>query len=67
MLTKELRQDIPFIPHIGIANSRNPQECKRVVDELNAQSFEITGRVEKLDVIWYENNRVGTIEKITLV
>ncbi|MEH1973183.1 MAG: 2'-5' RNA ligase family protein [Nostoc sp.] len=67
VLTKELRQDIPFIPHIGIANSRNPQECKRVVDELNAQSFEITGRVEKLDVIWYENNRVGTIEKITLV
>lgn len=67
ILADELRLDIPFIPHIGIANAHNAKLCKQLVDELNAKSFEIKGKVEKLDVIWYEDNRVGTIEQIPLV
>jgi Txe/YoeB family toxin of Txe-Axe toxin-antitoxin module len=54
------------MPHIGIANSRNAQECKDLVDALNAAPFEIRGRVEKLDIIWYEGDRVGTIEQVAL-
>lgn len=67
ILINELRLDIPFIPHIGIANSRNAQRCKQLVDELNAKSFEIRGKVEKLDVIWYENDKVDVIEQIPLI
>lgn len=66
ILTKELRLDIPFMPHIGIANSRNAQECKDLVDTLNATPFEIRGRVEKLDIIWYEGDRIGSIEQVAL-
>lgn len=66
MLVNELRLDIPFVPHIGIANSRDAKMCKRLVDELNTKSFEIRGRVENLDVIWYETDKVSTIEKISL-
>jgi 2'-5' RNA ligase len=66
ILVNELRLDIPFVPHIGIANSRDAQICKCLVDELNTKSFEIRGRVESLDVIWDENDKVGTIEKISL-
>lgn len=67
ILTNELRLDIPFIPHIGIANSRNAQTCKELVDELNIQSFEIRGKVKKLDVIWYEDDTVETIAQIPLI
>ena len=67
ILKEELRLDIPFIPHIGISNSQNAQECKDLVDDLNAESFEVKGRVEKLDVIWYEGNQVNTIKQISLM
>jgi hypothetical protein len=33
---------------------------------LNATDFEICGKVQKLDVIWYENNQVGTIAQLDL-
>lgn len=65
-LTPELRLDIPFIPHIGIASNLNAQVCKTLVDELNSEDFEIRGRVERLDVIWYEDDQVGTIAQIDL-
>lgn len=67
VLKQELRLDIPFIPHIGLANSLDAQTCKRLVDELNAEPFEITGRVEILDVIWYEDDKVSTIAQIDLM
>ena len=67
ILEDELRLDIPFIPHIGIGNSRNEKTCKRLVDDLNAKPFEIKGTVANLDVIWYEDNQVNTIRKITLI
>ena len=66
LLKKNLRLDIPFIPHIGIANAVDPNVCKQLVDELNAQNFEIKGKVDALDLIWYENDQVGTIERIAL-
>jgi len=66
ILASALRMDIPFIPHIGIANNLDPKHCKRIVDNLNMENFEIHGTVQQLDVIWYENNQVGTIAKIDL-
>jgi 2'-5' RNA ligase len=66
LLANELHLDIPFVPHIGIANSLDPQTCKQIADKLNATSFEIKGRVEMLDLIWDKNNEVGTIDRINL-
>jgi 2'-5' RNA ligase superfamily len=66
VLTDELRLDIPFIPHIGIANSLNARSCKELVDRLNSQQFEIRGRIHKLDIIWSEGDLVETIESINL-
>jgi 2'-5' RNA ligase len=67
VIASELRLDIPFIPHIGIANSLDARRCKQLVDRLNSQQFEIRGRFDGLDVIWSEGNRVGTIESVNLV
>lgn len=66
-LSPELKLDIPFIPHISIGNSIDPQDCKKLVDRLNQQSFAIKGWIETLDVVKYETNRVKTIEQIKLV
>jgi 2'-5' RNA ligase superfamily len=67
VLANELRLDIPFIPHIGIANSLNARSCKELVDRLNSQQFELRGRIDKLDIIWSEGDLVETIESINLV
>ena len=61
-----LRLDLPFLPHVGIANTPQPEECREIVDELNAENFEIRGRVEGLDVVEYEGNSVQTIEHVPI-
>ncbi len=66
VIADELRLDIPFIPHIGIANSLNIHSCKELVDQLNSQQFELRGRIDKLDIIWNEGDLVETIESIDL-
>jgi 2'-5' RNA ligase len=66
LLTGELRLDIPFVPHIGVANSPDAKACKKLVDELNSKDFAIAGKIEIIDAIWYEDDKVGTIERILL-
>jgi 2'-5' RNA ligase len=58
--------DIPFIPHIGIANSLDPDHCKQLADQLNSQKFEIQGRIDRLDIISSQGDLVETIESINL-
>ena len=65
-LAGELRLDIAFIPHVGVGNSTDARACKRLADELNAQDFRVAGVIDTLDVVWYENNDVRTLEQIAL-
>ena len=65
-LSPELRLDIPYIPHIGVANAINPEHCKKVVDDLNAQNFAVTGQIVNLDIVVYANDRVETISQVKL-
>jgi len=65
-LVDELRLDIPFIPHMGIANKFTPEECKPLIDELNSQRFEIHGIIDTIDVIDFDGESVRTIEKMDL-
>ncbi len=62
VIANQLRLDIPFIPHIGIANSLDAHHCKQLVDLLNSQPFEIRGKVERLDVISMQGDIIETIE-----
>lgn len=66
LLLPELRLDIPFIPHIGAGNSISPETCKSLADRLNQENFAITGTVKNLDIVEYKEDKVKTIEKITL-
>lgn len=65
-LEKELRLDVPFIPHIGIANSIDAKHCKNIADGINSKNLEIVGEIDKLDIVQYENNKVVTFKKIYL-
>ena len=65
-LAGELRLDLPFIPHVGIASTRTREECKAIVDHLNEGKFEVRGHVDAIDVIGYDAERVWTIERFTL-
>jgi 2'-5' RNA ligase superfamily len=50
-LAPQLRLDIPFIPHIGIANALEPMACKERADALNRQAFSVEGVIEALEVV----------------
>lgn len=65
-LASELRLDLPFMPHVGIAGVADPHECKRIVDEINEDRFAIRSRVKRLDVIGYDGQKVWTVEKVPL-
>ena len=57
---------IQFIPHLGVGNSTNANECKKLVDELNEKNFEIHGKIKKLTIVKYEDKKVEDIETIDL-
>ncbi len=67
ILANDLRIDIPFIPHLGIANSKDPKKCKQIADSINGRNLEIFGAVKNLDVVSYENNVVKRITGIPLL
>jgi 2'-5' RNA ligase len=65
-LASELRLDIPFVPHMGIATSRDPHACKTLADLINSDGVAIPGRIKRLEVAALETDRVRTIEKVEL-
>jgi len=66
VLQKELRLDIPFIPHVGIANNLDALKCKELADEINSKNPELVGAINKLTVVNFENNTVEMIKEIRL-
>lgn len=65
-LAKELRLDIPFIPHIGIAGYADTGKCKNLTDKLNSKNIEIVGAINKLNIVTYVNDTVTTLHEIAL-
>ncbi len=66
ILSKELRLDIAFIPHIGIGASRNLEESKIISENLNNQNILIEGTINELDLIEYDYPKVKFIKKYFL-
>ncbi len=65
-LAPELRLDLPFLPHMGIANTPTPEACKSIVDRLNAMPFVIRARIESLNVIGFDGKQVWPIKRFPL-
>jgi 2'-5' RNA ligase len=65
-LQPELRLDIDFIPHIGIANSKDAVSCKRLADKWNEVDFAIAGTISELTLVKYENNQATKLDAVAL-
>lgn len=62
----QLRLDLDFIPHVGIGNSDEAAVSKSRVDELNAVGVNISGTIDMLDIVAYENDAITTVGTIPL-
>ena len=66
LLISELRLDIDFIPHMGIANSKQGYQVKEWADLWNSRNFSIKGRVEILTVVSFNGTHLKNITNIHL-
>ena len=60
------RVDIPYIPHVGVGNSKNELVCQELADRLEAEGMAIQGRVEAVEIVSYDGRHVKTIERVPL-
>ncbi len=65
-LFEDLRLDIDFIPHVGIANSKDKFEVKEWADQWNSEDFSIDGRIDRLTVIEYDGQTLRDLCDIPL-
>ena len=65
-LESELRHDIPFIPHIGVGNSKNKDEMEALVKRLKDDRFLATGVADKITVVTYDGIKVNNYISIPL-
>ena len=63
---RELRMDIDFIPHMGIANSKDRYKVKSWVDNWNKKDFSISGMIDSLTVVDYTNNILTDLHEVSL-
>lgn len=66
LLAPHLRLDIPYIPHMSIADKADAQEVKQICDEWNNINCEIKGRISELEIIEYKNPVLNTVERVVL-
>jgi hypothetical protein len=66
IIRKDLRLDVPFIPHIGIGASERAEEAKELSDNLNKQNICIEGKITELDLVEYSYPELNLISKYAL-
>ena len=62
----ELNMEIPYIPHMTIAQSHDLSKCEILVDNINSLNFEIRGNINDVDIIQIDGVNISTLEKIPL-
>jgi 2'-5' RNA ligase len=60
------RRDIPFVPHLTVGAHESFEECEAVARSLNNQQRTVAGRIERLDIIESQADRVRTIATVDL-
>lgn len=66
VLSKYLRSDILFTPHITVGHFSDEIICQEKINELNKNYFEITGQITSRDIVNYQDKKVTPLEKIKL-
>lgn len=66
ILINYLRIDIPFMPHMGIGNDRDPFYCINLAKDLNMSGISINGTIKTLSIVNYDGIKAEKIEDILL-
>ncbi len=66
VLAAHLRLDIPYVPHITVAATRDVAAAKALCDGLNGQSVDVAGQLQCLTVGALQGGRLQTIAKFPL-
>lgn len=61
-----LRLDIDYIPHVGIANSKDKYKVKSWVDKWNEKEYSITGIINTLTIVDFTNHKLTDLKAIKL-
>ena len=65
-LSRHLRLDIPFIPHITLGASADRNSAKRLCDELNATGDVVHGSIEALSVAALQDGQIRNLVNFSL-
>jgi 2'-5' RNA ligase len=66
-LTTELRQDIPFTPHITVASNEDETVMQRLANEINAKHINVRGKIDAVVVGAFDGKKVSNIKEVKLV
>ncbi len=62
----QLRLDIPYVPHMGIATSKDPDHLYELAQEWNAAGHEISGVIDSLTLCSYDGVKVQDLQTLPL-
>ncbi len=62
----KLRLDIPYVPHIGIATSKDREELHELATEWNCKGHEISGTIDELTLSSYDGSQVADLKRFPL-
>lgn len=65
-LARDLRLDIPAIPHVTIGRAASARHAKRLADSLNARPLAIAGEITALYFVAHDGGTVRTIARLPL-
>ena len=65
-MRSKLRLDIPYVPHMGIATSKDRDRLYELATDWNSKGFEICGTIDELTLCSYDGIVVTNLERFPL-
>jgi len=58
--------DVPYVPHVTVAASGNAEPCRRLAQDLNSRGRVVRGRLETINLLKIEPDRVQSLAAYVL-
>ena len=65
-LASELREDLPYIPHVGIGTNKDEQPVKELTKQIDDSGQHITGSINELTIVEYDGTKVVDLQTLPL-
>lgn len=65
-LASELRQDLSYLPHVGIGTNESQQAARTITANIHAERKVINGRIDELTIVEYDGTHVTNLTTIPL-